>query len=301
LKVEELLFETSENISLKLYNMPNSLLYIDNTVVQEYTRRNETLAKYLGDKKEKDLEIAETASEEYKTENHEEPHQKPSEELQEESCEEPHQRPHIEIQEETKEETQEETQEETEKEPEKEPEQEPEQEHEEDLKENLEDEPEEDPEKRAESHMVIQKMQTDYPKINEFDEDSLYDEFDAPEKARAASEVHAKFRKDLSKNFDSLEISRPRGQTTMHTHTYSKDDLMNMANYYLPIEKRIFKSQNSSLDLAVSSTMITALRNFMNDGRSKQTTLTKAGSFTYEDLSHLQEEIESTAQNKKLN
>jgi hypothetical protein len=299
--------------------MPNSLLYIDNTIVQEYTKRNETLAKYLDDKKEKDLDIAETASEEYKTENHEEPHQKPSEELQEEAWEEPHHKPRIVTQEENQEETQEEPmeyyrknlmdvhQEESEKEPEEEPEKEPKEEPEEEYKEDPKEEPEEglkenledNPEERNESHMVIQKMQTDYPKIDDFGEESLYDEFDAPEKTRAASEVHAQFRKELSKNFDNLEISRPRGQTT--THIYSKDDLMNMANYYLPIEKRIFKSQNSSLDLAVSSTMITALRNFMNDGRSKQTTLTKAGSFTYEDLSHLQEEIENTAQNKKLN
>lgn len=221
MKVEELLFETSDKIVLQLYNMPNSLLYIDNTFVQEYASKNEILTKYLEDKKEKYLELKETTSEENKTEE------------QEES--------------------------------------------------------DEDDDLKVKNHLVIQKKQTEYPKIANFEEDKLFNELEAP-KIRATSEVNEKHGADLIEDSEDMEKTRARGLTTVLN--YSKLDLMNMAKYYLPIEKRIFKTSTTSLDLAVSNTMITALRNFMNDGRSKQTTLTKTGSFSYEDLSHLQEEIE---------
>lgn len=229
MKVEELLFETSDKIVLQLYNMPNSLLYIDNTLVQEYTNKNEILTKYLEDKKEKYLELKETTSEENKTDE------------QEGS--------------------------------------------------------DEDGNLNVENLMVIQKKQTEYPKINNFEEDKLFDELDTP-KIRATSEINEKHGDDLIQDSGDMEKIRARGLTTILN--YSKLDLMNMAKYYLPIEKRIFKTLTTSLDLAVSNTMVTALRNFMNDGRSKQTTLTKAGSFSYEDLSHLQEEIEGTSKNRKL-
>lgn len=50
LKVEELLFENNEKITLQAYNMPNTLLWIDYTLITTYLNSNALLAEFLNKK-----------------------------------------------------------------------------------------------------------------------------------------------------------------------------------------------------------------------------------------------------------
>lgn len=95
----------------------------------------------------------------------------------------------------------------------------------------------------------------------------------------------------LENHFGNYERSRKTSSSSIYKRT--KKDLMKMIKYFLPISQRIYKIKSTSIDIRLANTIITALRNYMNDGKTRQSTLTKSNSFSYEELEQFQVEIEN--------
>ena len=97
--------------------------------------------------------------------------------------------------------------------------------------------------------------------------------------------------KDPTKINDILDFGVQRAHGGTISLKYSKEDYMEKIRTYIPIESRIYKSPNTSLDLVAANTLISAQRNLVNDGTSRQATLTKDNSLSFEQLSKLEANV----------
>lgn len=96
----------------------------------------------------------------------------------------------------------------------------------------------------------------------------------------------------MENHISSYERSRKKSSSSIYKR--AKKDLMKMIKYYLPISQRIYKIKSTAIDIRLANTIITALRNYMNDGKTRQSTLTKSNSFSYDELEQFQVEIENS-------
>lgn len=111
----------------------------------------------------------------------------------------------------------------------------------------------------------------------------------------------------FDEELDNYRASKKRKQTSVKKRT--NKSLINKAQAYLPIDQRIFKEKSTRISIILTNTILTGIRNIMNDGKSKlifinpnivrkQSLLFNSSSFSIEDLDMLKEEIESKKSKK---
>jgi len=133
-------------------------------------------------------------------------------------------------------------------------------------------------------------------KMNENKADSDFFKNFEEKKMRNTSAKIDEHKSIFTKDFDAS--SMPRNSSSITKLNTVSIDMINLINYYLPINQRMYKVNNTTIDVTLANTITNAIRNYANDGKSMKSTLTKGDSFSQQELEVIKKEIECIRQKK---
>jgi len=91
---------------------------------------------------------------------------------------------------------------------------------------------------------------------------------------------------------EHLEFDLDRLKSGTNYMKYTNQAYLDKVHSIIPIENRIYKAKNTSIDIWVTDTLITAQRKLNNDGKSKKSTLSRSNSMSFDELVKVNAHIE---------